>query len=107
MAITGGTYVPIFPKVGFKVKQIPTNYKKVQYNSYNYYNGQGVFYLHTNNEYEVVVPQVGTIVYELPSDYEKVTIDGNTYYEYGNIVYEKIQINGTRAYQVVGIIDID
>tara|TARA_R110002049_G_scaffold175533_1_gene342829 strand:+ start:1311 stop:1478 length:168 start_codon:yes stop_codon:yes gene_type:complete len=55
----------------------------------------------------VVEPEIGTIVYELPEDYERVTIDGQTYYEYGNILYEKVQLDGTRAYEVVGIIDLE
>ena len=38
---------------------------------------------------------------------EKVTIDGLTYYEYANILYEKIQLDGSRAYEVVGIIDME
>lgn len=66
----------------------------------------GIFYTQTNNEYEVVDPEIGTIVYELPAEVEKVVIDGQTYYEYANILYEKVQIEGTRAYEVVGIIDM-
>ena len=67
----------------------------------------GTFYTQIGNEYEVVEPEIGTIVYELPEDYERVTIDGQTYYEYGNILYEKEQLDGTRAYEVVGIIDLE
>lgn len=101
-----GRYIVIAPKVGFRVRTLPANYKRIRFNNYNYYTTQGVFYIQVNNEYEVVDPEVGTIVYELPSDYEKVTIDGQSYYEYANILYEKIQVNGTRAYQVVSIIDV-
>ena len=102
-----GRYIVIAPKIGFRLNSLPSNYKRVNYNNYNYYNAQGVFYVQTNNEYEVVEPEIGTIVYELPEDYEKVAIDGLAYYEYANIIYEKIQVNGTRAYQVVGIIDME
>jgi hypothetical protein len=102
-----GRYIVIAPKVGFRVKVLPVNYKTVRFNTYNYYNAQGIFYVQINNEYEVVDPEVGTIVYELPEDYEKVTIDGQTYYEYANILYEKVQVEGTRAYEVVGIIDME
>lgn len=66
-----------------------------------------MFYIQSGSDYEVVDPEIGTIVYELPSDYEKVTIDGQTYYEYGNILYEKVQDNGARAYEVVGFIDVN
>ncbi|EDM42861.1 hypothetical protein SCB49_11212 [unidentified eubacterium SCB49] len=104
---TGGRYTVIPPKVGFRIKTVPVNYKLVRYNNHNYYHSQGIFYIQINNEYEVVNPEVGTIVYELPNDYEKVVIDGNTYYEYVNVLYEKIQIDGTRAYEVVGIIEME
>ncbi|MAX71288.1 MAG: hypothetical protein CL868_02060 [Cytophagaceae bacterium] len=104
---SGGRYIVIAPKVGFRVKKLPTDYRRISYGNYNYYNANGIFYIHINNEYEVVDPEVGTIVSELPNDYEKVVIDGFTYYEYANILYEKIQINGTRAYEVVGIIEMN
>tara|TARA_R110002049_G_scaffold2917_6_gene23653 strand:- start:126 stop:389 length:264 start_codon:yes stop_codon:yes gene_type:complete len=80
---------------------------RVHFNNNNYYNVNGIFYTQTNNEYGVVDPEIGTVVYELPEDYEKVTLDGQTYYEYANILYEKIQIEGTRAYEVVGIIEMN
>ena len=102
-----GRYIVIAPKVGFRIKVLPPNYRRVRFNTMNYYVAQGVFYVEINNEYEVVDPEVGTVVYELPEDYEKVTIDGQTYYEYSNILYEKIQVDGTRAYEVVGIIDME
>ena len=101
-----GRYIAIAPKIGFRVSVLPSNYRRIQFNNRNYYNAQGVFYIQVNNVYEVVEPEIGTIVYELPNDYEKVVIDGLTYYEYANILYEKIQYNGTRAYEVVGIIDV-
>ena len=86
---------------------MPSDYKRVTYNNYNYYNAQGAFYVQINNEYEVVEPEIGTIVYKLPDDYEKVAIDGMEYYEYASILYEKVQINGTRAYEVVGFIEME
>ncbi len=102
-----GRYIVINPKVGFKVKKLPKDYRRISNGNYNYFNVNGIFYIQINNEYEVVDPEVGTIVSELPNGYEKVVIDGLTYYEYANILYEKIQVNGTRAYEVVGIIDIN
>lgn len=102
-----GRYIVIAPKVGFRVKVLPTNYRRVHFNNNNYYHVNGIFYTQTNNEYEVVDPEIGTVVYELPEDYEKVTLDGQTYYEYANILYEKIQVEGTRAYEVVGIIEMN
>ncbi|SFW21090.1 DUF6515 family protein [Cellulophaga fucicola] len=102
-----GRYIVIAPKVGFRIKVLPTNYKRVRFNNHTYFNVQGIFYSEVNNEYEVVDPEVGTIVYELPDDYEKVTLDGQSYYEYANVLYEKVQVNGTRAYEVVGIIDMN
>lgn len=68
---------------------------------------QGVFYVQINNSYEVVEPEIGTIVYELPDDYEKVAIDGMEYYEYASILYGKVHVNGSRAYEVVGFIDME
>lgn len=102
-----GRYIVIAPKVGFRIKVLPTNYKRVRFNSHNYYNVHGIFYTQVNNEYEVVDPEVGTIVYELPEDYEKVVINDETFYEYANILYEKVQVDGTRAYEVVGIIEMN
>ncbi len=102
-----GHYVVIPPKVGFRIKVLPPNYRRVPFRNYNYYNAYGIFYIQINNEYEVVDPEIGTIVYELPDDYEKVIIDGETYYEYANILYEKIQVNGARAYEVVGFIEME
>ncbi|WP_452219395.1 DUF6515 family protein [Lacinutrix undariae] len=102
-----GHYIVIAPKIGFKTNILPNNYNRIVYNQHIYYNVDGIFYNENNNNYEVVEPEIGTVVYELPSDYEKVTVDGQTYYEYANVLYEKVQINGTRAYEVVGIIDIN
>ncbi|WP_253256093.1 DUF6515 family protein [Formosa algae] len=102
-----GSYVAIAPKVGFKVRVLPANYKRIRYNSRDYYNANGTFYIEINNQYEVVDPEIGTIVYSLPDGYEKVVIDGMSYYEYANILYEKVQVNDTRAYEVVGIIEMD
>lgn len=102
-----GSYIVIAPKIGFRIKVLPTNYKRVRFNNYNYYNVNGIFYTQVNNEYEVVDPEIGTVVYELPQDYEKVILNGETYYEYANILYEKVQVDGTRAYEIVGIIEMD
>ena len=101
-----GHYIVIPPKVGFRINTLPANYVSVRFNNRNYFNVSGIFYTKTNNAYEVVEPEVGTIVYELPNDYEKAILDGQTYYEYANVLYEKVQINGTRAYEVVGIVDM-
>ncbi|GEQ86763.1 hypothetical protein ULMS_22710 [Patiriisocius marinistellae] len=102
-----GRYIPVAPKVGFRIKTLPVNFKIVRYNNNNYYNAHGIFYIQINNQYEVIDPEIGTIVYELPDDYEKVTIDELTYYEYANILYEKIQVDDARAYEVVGIIEME
>lgn len=80
-------------------------YIRVKHPQRNYFWFNGIFYIQVDNAYEVVEPEVGTIIYELPKDYERVTIDGYTYYEFSNVLYEKIQIDGTRAYEVVGFID--
>ena len=101
-----GRYIVIAPKVGFRINVLPRNYRTIRFNNYNYYHSEGIFYVQVHNEYEVVDPEIGTIVYELPNDYEKVVINGETFYEYANILYEKIQIEGTRAYEVVGIIEM-
>lgn len=45
------------------------------------------------------------MIYELPEDYERVEIEGNSYCEFSNVLYEKIQINGERAYEVIGFIE--
>ena len=100
-----GAYINIAPKIGFRIKMLPKGYKTVNHLNRRYFWANGIFYYQVNNEYEVVEPEIGTIIYELPNDYSKVTIDGFSYYEYSNVLYEKIQYNGTRAYEVVGFID--
>lgn len=102
-----GRYIVIAPKIGFRIATLPPNFSRIRFNNHIYFNVSGTFYTQVDDGYEVVEPEIGTIVYDLPDDYEKVTIDGLTYYEFGNILYEKIQVNGTRAYEVVGIIDME
>ncbi|WP_299317176.1 DUF6515 family protein [uncultured Maribacter sp.] len=102
-----GRYIAIAPKIGFRINSLPPNYARVRFNNHLYFNVGGTFYVEANSGYEVVDPEIGTVVSELPDGYEKVTIDGFTYYEYSNILYEKIQVNGSRAYEVVGIIDME
>jgi hypothetical protein len=102
-----GRYIAIAPKVGFRIRTLPSNSVRVNFNNHIYFNVAGTFYQQANSQYEVVEPEIGTLVYELPDGYEKVTIDGLTYYEYSNILYEKVQVDGSRAYEVVGIIDME
>ncbi|WP_460515798.1 DUF6515 family protein [Cyclobacterium sediminis] len=102
---SGGRYIAIAPKKWFRIKTLPIGYIRVKHPQRNYFWFNGIFYIQIDNAYEVVAPEVGTIIYELPKDHEKVTIDGYTYYEFSNVLYEKIQIDGTRAYEVVGFID--
>lgn len=99
---SGGKYIVISPKIGFRIKFLPTGYKTIEYLNRKYYWSNGIYYTYINNEYEVVKPEIGTIVYGIPNDYERMEINNYTYYEFSNILYEKIQINGTRAYEVVG-----
>lgn len=105
--LSGGRYTVIAPKIGFRLNSLPSGYKRLNYNNYNYYNSQGVFYVQINNSYEVVEPEIGTVVYELPDDFEKVAIDGMEYYEYASILYGKVHVNGIRAYEVVGFIEME
>ena len=102
-----GRFIVIAPKIGFRINTLPVNYRRITHNNRNFFNCNGIFYVQRNNQYEVVEPEIGTVVYQLPNDYERVTINGLSYYEYANVVYEKIQVNGTRAYEVVGLIDIE
>lgn len=102
-----GRYIVIAPKVGFRVKVLPPDFRRAHFNNHDYFIANGIFYVQVGPEYEVVDPQVGTVVYELPADHEKVVINDEVYYEYANVLYEKIQVDGTRAYEVVGIIDME
>jgi len=61
--------------------------------------------LRAKTAYEVVEPEIGTVIYELPEDYERVEIEGNSYCEFSNVLFEKIQINEERAYEVIGFIE--
>ena len=102
---SSGRYIVIAPKVGFRIKTLPTGFITINRPTRNYYWAHGIFYTNINNEFEVVEPEIGTVIYELPYDFERVEIDGYTYYEYSNVLYESIQINGTRAYEVIGFIE--
>ena len=102
---SGGRYIVISPKVGFRIKKLPANYRVIKHHNRNYFWVNGIFYIQINNQYEVVEPEIGTVIYELPDDYERVEVDGQIYYEFSNVLYEKIQINGTRAYEVIGFIE--
>lgn len=95
------------PKVGFRIRTLPPDHKRIQFKNEVYFVSQGTYYVQFVNKYVVVDPEVGTIVYELPDDYEKVEIDGVTYFEYANVLYKKVQIDGTRAYEVVGLIEME
>jgi hypothetical protein len=100
-------YIVIAPKVGFRINVLPPNFRRVHYNNYDYYNANGIFYVQVDSGYEVVDPEVGTIVYELPDDIDKVVINDDIYYEYASVLYEKVQVDGTRAYEVVGFVDME
>lgn len=102
---SGGRYIVMAPKAGFRIKTLPMGYIKIKHPNNNRFWFNGVFYIHVDNEYEVVEPEIGTVIYELPADHERVEVDGNSYYEFENVLYEKIQIDGTRAYEVVGLIE--
>lgn len=102
---SGGRYIVITPKIGFRIKKLPVGFKVINHHNRNYFWAHGIFYIQTDNQYEVVEPEIGTIIYELPDEYERVEVDGHIYYEFSNVLYEKIQINGTRAYEVIGFIE--
>ena len=102
---SGGRYIVITPKIGFRIKTLPVGYVRLRHLNRDYYWYNGIFYLNVGNAYEVVEPELGTVIYELPQDAERVEIDGYSYYEFSNVLYEKIQLNGERAYEVVGFIE--
>ncbi|WP_339925397.1 DUF6515 family protein [uncultured Cyclobacterium sp.] len=102
---SGGRYISIAPQKGFQIKTLPIGYIRINHPSRNYFWFNGIFYTNVENAYEVVEPEIGTVIYELPEDYERVEIDGNSYYEFSNVLYERIQVNGERAYEVVGFIE--
>ena len=102
---SGGSYIVIAPKIGFRIKTLPVGYIKIKHPNRDYFWFNGVFYNNVDDGFEVVEPEIGTIIYELPDEYERVEVDGNTYYEFDNVLYEKIQIDGARAYEVTGFIE--
>jgi hypothetical protein len=102
---SGGRYIPIIPRIGFKIDLLPLEYITIRNGNMEYYWCDGIFYNRIDDGYEVVKPELGTVVYELPDDVEKVEINGFVYYEFDDILYEKIQIDGTRAYEVVGFVE--
>ncbi|MBU2996282.1 hypothetical protein KO500_07540 [Cellulophaga baltica] len=100
-----GRYIAVAPKPGVRISRLPVGYRTIRHGGRSYFNFGGIFYISINNQYEVVQPEVGTIVYELPNDAEKVIIEDQVLYEYNDVIYERIQYDGTRAYEVVGFIE--
>lgn len=100
-----GRYIAVAPKVGLRIGFLPTGFRTVIFagRSYAYYDG--IYYDQIGDEYEVVYPEIGTIIYQLPDDYEKVEYDGQLLYEANGVLYERVQVDGTRAYEVVGIVE--
>ncbi|WP_159018548.1 DUF6515 family protein [Algibacter sp. L3A6] len=103
--LNGGRYLPVVPTAGFQIRTLPVGYKRINFNNRSYFTHNGIYFTQVNNYYEVITPEIGTVVYELPDDVEKVTIDDARYYEFNNVLYEKVQIDGTRAYEVIGFIE--
>lgn len=101
----GGRYITILPRIGFRISVLPRGFVTIRHLNQVYFWLDGIYYQSVDDAYQVVKPELGTVIYELPDDYERVEIDGNTYYEFNNILYEKIQVDGTRAYEVVGFIN--
>ena len=101
----GGRYVVVVPRVGLRINTLPVGHVRVAFGNRHYFWFDGIFYINVGNEYEIVQPEIATIIYELPSSYERVKIDGYTYYEYNDVLYEKVQVDGIRAYEVVGFIE--
>lgn len=101
----GGRYMPVAPTLGLRINVLPIGYRSIVFNNHTYFSHRGIYYIANNNEYEVVAPEIGTTVYELPEDAEKVTIDGQELYEFNDVLYEKIQKDGTRAYEVIGYVN--
>lgn len=100
-----GRYTAVRPALGLRIKVLPTNYRRVTHQNNIYYFHSGVYYAERNNEYEIVNPDIGTLLYELPEDYEEVNIDGLVYLESNDVLYEKVQVDGMRAYEVVGFLE--
>ncbi|AWV98259.1 DUF6515 family protein [Arcticibacterium luteifluviistationis] len=103
--LNGGRYVPAQPNVGFQIRTLPVGYKTFNHRGLNYFLNNGIYFVKVNNYYEVVNPEIGTVVYELPAEAERVSLSGRALYEFNNVLYERIQTRGTRAYEVVGFIE--
>ncbi|SDE35900.1 hypothetical protein SAMN05421636_104470 [Pricia antarctica] len=101
----GGHYLPVAPAVGLRIGTLPIGYSRIVVGARNYFYYDGIYYRAADDDYEVVRPEIGAIIYELPEDYEKVEVDGAILYESDNVLYEKIHVDGTRAYEVVGIVE--
>ena len=99
-----GRYLPVKPVIGLRIRTLPVGFRIVVFNNRNFYVADGVYYAKRDNEYEVIEPEIGAVVYQLPSNNERIEINGMHYYEYNNVIYEKIQIDGTRAYEIVGMV---
>lgn len=102
----GGRYIPVAPAIGLRISTLPAGHTRVVVGGRIFFFFDGIYYEAVDDGYyEVVQPEIGTIIYELPEEAEKVEVDGDILYECDNVLYEKIQVDGTRAYEVVGIIE--
>ncbi|MGB5434838.1 MAG: DUF6515 family protein [Maribacter sp.] len=100
-----GRYIAVAPKVGLRIGFLPLGYRTVVFAGRNHFYYDGIYYDQIGDEYEVVYPEIGTLIYELPDNYEKVVYDGQLLYEVNGVLYERVQVDGTRAYEVVGIVE--
>ncbi len=100
-----GRYIHVAPRVGLRIGILPPGFRTIVFAGRSYFYFDGIYYEPSGDEYEVVYPELGTVIYELPDNYEKVEYDGDLLYEANGVLYEKVQVDGTRAYEVVGIIE--
>ena len=91
--------------IGAQVPEIPKESEKVVVdgsNRENYFYA-GAFYEQNDQGYIVIPATAGTIVPNLPEGGEEVKIGEQTYVQFGETLYQPIQVDGKNMYEIVEI----
>ncbi len=100
----GAGYVVVAPPVGVRISVLPVGHRRVYAGPRAYFYFGGVFYVRNEGsaEYEVVNPPEGAIVHTLPKEAESIAIEGKIYYAYNNTIYQRVEMEGGEAFEVMG-----
>ena len=85
------------------MNDLPEGYETTMVGNDEYYYYGGVFYVLTDQGYQVVAAPIGAIVTELPVGAVDQQINGEDLFVYNNVYYQPISQDGQDAYEVVQV----